>query len=93
MLEIKLTLCGSGILRAYTAAATCESVPFLATCSLCGERRLQLPYSLADLLMRLERSAPIDAYCIPCDRLWEIGARDRAAIVRGLVGLKIVFRQ
>lgn len=90
---MKLRVYGMGILRAYAAAATEESVPFLSWCPGCGHPRLQLGYSLDGLLCRLDAEMPISGYCLACDLVWAIDARERAAIARGLAPVRSVPRR
>jgi len=86
--QIKLTVCGSGVLRVYAAAATDESVPFLSRCRACGHPRLQVGYSRERLVRKLVAGVQIDAYCLACDCIWPITARERAWVARGLAGLR-----
>ena len=90
---MELCVYGMGVLRAYAAAATEESVPFLSWCSGCRHPRLQVGYSLEGLLCRLDAEMPIDAYCLACDLVWPIGSRERAAIARGLAAARAVPRR
>ena len=90
---MNLRVYGMGILRAYAAVATEESVPFLSWCSGCGHPRLQLGYSLDGLVCRLDAEMPISAYCLACDLVWPINSRERAAIARGLAAVRSVPRR
>ena len=90
---VKLTAYGSGLLRAYAAAATDESVPFRSQCAGCGQPRLQVGYSLAGLLRSLEAGLEIHAYCLPCDLLWSILLEERAAIARSLLARISISRR
>ena len=90
---MKLRVYGMGVLRAYAAAATQESVPFLSWCSACGCPRLQLGHSLDGLLCLLDAELPISAYCLACDLVWPINSRERAAIARGLAAVRSVPRR
>jgi hypothetical protein len=90
---MNLRVYGMGILRAYAAVATEESVPFLSWCTGCGHLRLQLGYSLDGLLCRLDAEMPISAYCLACDLVWSINSRERAVITRGLDPVRSVPRR
>jgi hypothetical protein len=90
---VKLTVYGSGLLRAYAAAATDESVPFLSSCANCGQPRLQVGYSLLGLLRSLEAGLEIHAWCLPCDLVWQVTLQERAAIARGLLARSSVMRR
>ena len=90
---MNLRLYGMGILRAYAAATTEESVPFLSWCPGCGYPRLQLGHSLDGLLCLLDAELPVNAYCLACDLVWPIESRERAAIARGLAPVRSVPRR
>jgi hypothetical protein len=79
-------------MRAYAAAATDESVPFLSRCAACGQPRLQVGYSLVQLLRSLEAGRQIHAYCLPCDLLWPVNVGERVAIAKGLRGRSLTRR-
>jgi hypothetical protein len=90
---MELTPYDSGIVRAYAAAATVESVPFLSRCPGCGQQRLQVGHSRDHLVRKLVAGMRVDAYCLPCDLVWPIGVRERGGIGRGLARLTTASRR
>jgi hypothetical protein len=67
-----------------------KPVSFFATCPACGQQQLQLAYTRRALLSLLKTANIIDAYCLACDVVWPVSARERnlvvAAIAAGQLG-------
>jgi hypothetical protein len=53
---------------------------FASTCPACGQQRLQHAYTRRALTRLLESSQIIDAYCVACDVVWPVSARERVVI-------------
>jgi hypothetical protein len=72
------------------SAPITKPVSFFSTCPACGQRQLQLAYTRRALLSLLETANIIDAYCLACDVVWPVSARERnlvvAAIAAGQLG-------
>lgn len=62
--------------------ARSRSITFVSTCPACGSQRSQNGYTRRAIARLLETNHTIDAYCVPCDVLWPIGADERRAMAR-----------
>lgn len=54
-----------------------RSIPFLATCPVCGQPQVQRGYTRRALVRLLEKGRMIDAYCVTCDLVWPLSAPER----------------
>jgi hypothetical protein len=72
------------------SAPITKPVSFFSTCPACGQQQLQLAYTRRVLLSLLKTANIIDAYCLACDVVWPVSARERnlvvAAIAAGRLG-------
>ena len=72
------------------SAPMTKPVSFFSTCPACGQEQLQLAYTRRALLSLLKTANIIDAYCLACDVVWPVSARERnlvvAAIAAGQLG-------
>jgi len=72
------------------SAPMTKPVSFYSTCPACGQEQLQLAYTRRALLSLLKTANIIDAYCLACDVVWPVSARERnlvvAAIAAGQLG-------
>ena len=53
------------------------SISFFSTCPACKHARLQNGYPRVELTASLDNGHTIDAYCLMCDIVWSISARER----------------
>jgi hypothetical protein len=70
-----------------------RSIPFFATCPVCGQLQVQRAYTHRALVRLLENGRIIDAYCITCDLVWPLSAQERnvvtTAIADGQLGASL----
>ena len=57
-----------------------HSIPFFATCPVCGQAQVQRAYTRRALVSLLENGRIIDAYCVTCDVVWPVSAQERNLI-------------
>ena len=65
-----------------TGAASMGSISFFSSCPACKQARLQNGYTRAELTVALRAGHALDAYCLMCDVVWSIGARERFLMAR-----------
>ena len=56
---------------------TSRPSPFVSTCPVCGQKRVQYAYTRRALVRLLEKGQIIDAYCRRCDVVWPVSAQER----------------
>jgi len=70
-----------------------HSIPFFATCPVCGQLQVQRAYTRRALVSLLENGRIIDAYCVSCDVVWPVNAQERnlmtTAIAAGQPGASL----
>jgi hypothetical protein len=57
---------------------------FFSTCPACKHARLQNGYTRTELTASLSAGQTVDAYCLICDIVWPISARERFLITTRL---------
>ena len=62
------------------------SISFFSSCPACKHARLQNGYTRSELTAALRTGDAIDAYCLMCDVVWSIRARERFMIASQLGG-------
>lgn len=60
------------------------SISFFSSCPACKHARLQNGYTRAELTEALRAGDALDAYCLMCDVVWSISARERFLIASQL---------
>lgn len=60
------------------------SISFFSSCPACKHARLQNGYTRAELTAALHAADAVDAYCLMCDVVWSISARERFLIASQL---------
>jgi hypothetical protein len=58
---------------------------FVSACPKCGLEQVQC-YACSALTRLLQRSLPVEGYCVMCDTYWPIDARERDSITTRLIG-------
>jgi hypothetical protein len=70
-----------------------RSIPFFATCPVCGQLQVQRAYTRRALVSLLENGRIVDAYCVSCDVVWPVSAQERnqmtTAIATGQLGASV----
>jgi hypothetical protein len=61
-----------------------SSIPFFATCPVCGQRQVQRAYTRRALVNLLENGRIIDAYCMTCDVVWPVSAQERSQVTSAM---------
>ncbi len=51
-------------------------IPFVSTCPGCGRQRAQW-YTQIALMVLMRRGQPVQGYCGPCQRFWELSVDER----------------
>jgi hypothetical protein len=60
------------------------NISFFSSCPACKHARLQNGYTRAEVTAALDTAHAIDAYCLMCDVVWPISARERFLITAQL---------
>jgi hypothetical protein len=71
------------------SAAMTKPVSFFSTCPACGQQQLQLAYTRRALLSLLKTANIIDAYCLACDVVWPVSARERSLVVAAIAAAQL----
>ena len=57
-----------------------QAIVFVSTCPSCKREQPQDAFTVTELLRLLNGDRPIEAYCVPCDKFWSIGAQERVEL-------------
>ena len=63
-----------------------DSFSFISKCPKCSGVRSQTGFGSRALLRLLNRSLPIEAYCVVCDEFWPISESERNSLAKELAG-------
>ena len=66
-----------------------KPVSLFSTCPVCGQQQLQLAYTRRALLSLLKTGNIIDAYCLACDVVWPVSARERNLMVAAIAAAQL----
>jgi len=64
---------------------TSRPSPFVSTCPVCGQERVQYAYTRRALVGLLETGQKVDARCGTCDVVWPVSAQERVTIARAVL--------
>src|SRR5215467_5150412 len=59
--------------------------PFVSTCPVCAQERVQYAYTRRALVGFLEKGQIVDARCETCDVVWPVSAQERVVIARAVL--------
>lgn len=71
------------------SASMTKPVSFFSTCPVCGQQQLQLAYTRRALFSLLKTGNAIDAYCLACDVVWPVSARERNLVVAAIAAAQL----
>jgi len=66
-----------------SAATLGTRIPFMSACPRCGHEQAQW-YSHRALSTLLERSRPVEGYCVVCQEYWQLDSHERSELAARL---------